>query len=66
MDLLIESVTPVPALAGQLLVRVLATDGVNTGEDVSDGFLTGFLTVIGHVYLPLVCNTAPSDGIARR
>jgi len=28
----------------------MATDGFNTGEDVSDGLLT----VIGHVYLPVV------------
>jgi len=31
-------------------VRVMATDGFNTGEDASDGPLT----IIGHVYLPVV------------
>jgi|GEM_PF-1305764 len=34
----------------QYRVKVMATDGFNTGEDVSDGLLT----VIGHVYLPVV------------
>ncbi len=34
----------------QYLVKVMATDGFNTDEDMSDGPLT----VIGHVYLPVV------------
>jgi len=34
----------------QYRVRVMATDGFNTGEDVSDGPLA----VIGHIYLPVV------------
>lgn len=38
------------AAGNRYQVRVLATDGVNTGEDVSDGFLT----VIGYTYLPVV------------